>query len=239
MQSYLTRDDYRHTMGLNCGLSTIKYVLFVFNLLCSLCGIALVVIGGVSLSKIADLQDISDEHSIVAPSILFIILGSVVFVIAFFGCCGAIRESYCMTSTYGFFLMVLIIAQIVIAALVFIYVGDAREAFKKGFAKLFDERDRPGNRELIDTIQINLQCCGKTSALDWYGSHPQSCCQAGTAPLCIPFTDGCQARLGEFIDTAGDVLGWVSLGVAAVELIGLIAACCLANGIRNQERRYA
>lgn len=226
-------------MGLNCGLSTIKYVLFVFNLLCSLCGIALVVIGGVSLAKVAELQDVTEEHNIVAPSILFIVLGSVVFVIAFFGCCGAIRESYCMTSTYGFFLMVLIIAQIVVAALVFIYVGDAREAIKTGFDKLFDQRDRPQNAELIDTIQANLQCCGKSSALDWLGSHPQSCCKAGTAPLCIPFGTGCRARLGEFIDTAGDVLGWVSLGVAAVELIGLIAACCLANGIRNRERRYA
>lgn len=71
----------------------------VFRFVPQLCGIALVVIGGVSLAKIADLQDISDEHSIVAPSILFIVLGSIVFVIAFFGCCGAIRESYCMTTT--------------------------------------------------------------------------------------------------------------------------------------------
>lgn len=226
-------------MGLNCGLSTIKYVLFVFNLLCSLCGIALVVIGGVSLAKISELQNISDEHNVVAPSILFIILGSVVFVIAFFGCCGAIRESYCMTSTYGFFLMVLIIAQIVVAALVFIYVGDAREAFKKGFAKLFEARDQPGNMEIINTIQSSLQCCGKNGPLDWFGNHPQSCCSTGTAPLCMPYTTGCQKSLGEFIDTAGVVLGWVSLGVAAVELIGLIAACCLANGIRNTQRRYA
>lgn len=226
-------------MALNCGLSTIKYVLFVFNLLCSLCGIALVVIGGVSLAAISDFKDITDEHNIVAPAILFIVLGSIVFVIAFFGCCGAIRESYCMTSTYGFFLLLLIVGQIVIAALVFIYVGDAREAFKKGFAKIFEERDRPANAELIDTIQRNLQCCGKSSALDWLGTIPQSCCQSGTSPLCIPYTVGCQKRLGEFIDTTGVVLGWVSLGVAAVELVGLIAACCLANGIRNQQRRYA
>lgn len=172
-------------MGLNCGLSTIKYVLFVFNLLCSLCGIALVVIGGVSLSKIADLQNISDEHSIVAPSILFIILGSVVFVIAFFGCCGAIRESYCMTSTYGFFLMVLIIAQIVIAALVFIYVGDAREAFKKGFAKLFVWLSRwqhPNGRKpkpksspkiatLIQMVLISIATRRPTASVDKSREH--------------------------------------------------------------------
>lgn len=226
-------------MALNCGMSTIKYVLFVFNLLCSLCGIALVVIGGVSLAKITEFQQISEEHNIVAPSIFFIILGSIVFIIAFFGCCGAIRESYCMTSTYGFFLLILIVGQIVIAALVFIYVGDVREAFKAGFAKVFEERDRQPNTELIDTIQRNLECCGKSSAIDWLGQMPQSCCQSGTAPLCVPWLTGCQKALGEFIDSTGVVLGWVSLGVAVVELVGLIAACCLANGIRNRERRYA
>lgn len=226
-------------MGLNCGLSTIKYVLFVFNLLCSLCGIALVVIGGISLARISEFQELSDEHNIMAPSILLIIFGSIVFVIAFFGCCGAIRESYCMTSTYGFFLLILIIGQIVIAALVFVYVGDAAKAFSKGFERVFNERDRPTNAELIDTIQSNLECCGKGSAFDWGLNIPQSCCRVGTAPACVPFETGCQKRIGEFIDNAGDVLAWVSLGVAAVELIGLISACCLANGIRNNARRYA
>ncbi|XP_058458425.1 23 kDa integral membrane protein-like isoform X2 [Malaya genurostris] len=226
-------------MGLNCGLSTIKYVLFVFNLLCSLCGIALVVVGGVSLAKISELQDITDEHNIVAPSIIFIVLGSIVFIISFFGCCGAIRESYCMTTTYGFFLMVLIIGQIVIAALVFIYVGDVRQALLKGFSRVFQQTDNAANKELVDTIQTNLQCCGDSSFLDWGVNIPQSCCSSGTAPFCIPHPVGCQKRLGEFIDSAGNVLGWVSLGVAAIELIGLIAACCLANGIRNRERRYA
>lgn len=52
--------------------------------------------------------------------------------------------------------MVLIIAQIVVAALVFIYVGDAKAAFQKGFVRLFEERDRPQNAELIDTIQSNV-----------------------------------------------------------------------------------
>lgn len=226
-------------MGLNCGLTTIKYVLFVFNLLCSLCGIALVVIGGISLASVSEWNQISDEYNIVAPSILFIVFGSIVFIIAFFGCCGAIRESYCLTSTYSFFLLVLIIAQIVIAALVFIHVGDVKQAFKKGFAKLFEQRHIETNAQLIDTIQSNLECCGSSSYLDWgIQLFPQSCCKYGNAPVCLPYGTGCQESLGNFIDNAGAVLGWVSLGVAAIELFGLIAACCLANGIRNQARRY-
>lgn len=35
------------------------------------------------------------------PAILLIIIGLVIFVIAFFGCCGAIKENYCMVLTVG------------------------------------------------------------------------------------------------------------------------------------------
>lgn len=226
-------------MALNCGHSTIKYLLFIFNLLCSLCGIALIVVGAISLVRLDEIREITDEYNIVVPSILMIVFGSVVFIIAFFGCCGAIRESYCMTSTYSFFLILLVIAQIVIAVLVFVFIGDVTVAMKKAFERVFQNRENPINRDLIDAIQSSLECCGKTSVLDYGGFFPQSCCAYGTAPACAPFARGCTGRMGEFLDTAGNVVAWVSLGVAAVELIGLISACCLANAIRNQQRRYS
>ncbi|XP_049540849.1 CD63 antigen-like isoform X1 [Anopheles darlingi] len=227
-------------MALNCGHSTIKYLLFIFNLLCSLCGIALVVIGAVSLVKLDEIREISDEYNIIAPSVLLIVFGSVVFIIAFFGCCGAIRESYCMTSTYSFFLILLVIAQIVIAVLVFVFIGDVKIAIQKGFERIFNERDNKLNADLIDTIQSSLECCGKSSFLDWGINFPQSCCSSGgTAPVCVPYTHGCVSRLSEFLESAGNVVAWVSIGVAVVELLGLISACCLANAIRNSERRSA
>lgn len=39
------------------------------------------------------------QENVMFPVIAIIIIGSVIFVIAFFGCCGAIRESHCMTVT--------------------------------------------------------------------------------------------------------------------------------------------
>ena len=35
------------------------------------------------------------------------------FVVAFFGCCGAIKENKCMMYTYGFLLFVILIAQVI------------------------------------------------------------------------------------------------------------------------------
>ena len=40
------------------------------------------------------------------------LLGAIIFVISFFGCCGASKESKCMMYTYGFFLFLILIAQV-------------------------------------------------------------------------------------------------------------------------------
>lgn len=57
-------------------------------------GIALVVVGGIALKKIGDVKHVFDDgdHPGFFPAAI-IALGALVFVIAFFGCCGAIRES--------------------------------------------------------------------------------------------------------------------------------------------------
>ena len=52
-------------------------------------GIALVVVGGIALKKIGDVKDIfkDSEHPGMFPAFI-IALGALVFIIAFFGCCG-------------------------------------------------------------------------------------------------------------------------------------------------------
>lgn len=62
-------------------------------------GIALVVVGGIALKKIGDVKHVFDDgdHPGFFPAAI-IALGALVFVIAFFGCCGAIRESRKLTN---------------------------------------------------------------------------------------------------------------------------------------------
>lgn len=55
------------------------------------------VIGGIALKKIGDAKHVFDDSNhpgYIAACV--ITLGALVFVIAFFGCCGAIRESVCL-----------------------------------------------------------------------------------------------------------------------------------------------
>ena len=45
------------------------------------------------------------------------------------------------------------------------------------------------------------------------------------------YSKGCREALVDFTRTGTMIIGWVVLGVAAIELVGFIFACCLANNI--------
>ena len=45
------------------------------------------------------------DLTINGPLVTLMIAGAVIFIIAFFGCCGAIRESHCMIVTVNFILL--------------------------------------------------------------------------------------------------------------------------------------
>jgi CD63 antigen len=217
----------------------VKYLLFVFNLLCALGGVAILGVGIAFLLRIGDIEKIFEDWNVQVVPILFIVIGSIIFIIAFFGCCGAIKESHCMTVTYSTFLMVMLLAQIVLAIVVFVYIGDLQEAVRPVLQRMWDQKQT--NLQVWDGIQNTLQCCGLNTAAEWGTAIPPSCCADGgsTCSVINAFNVGCSSAVNDFIKTSGNIIGAVALGVAGIELIGFIFACCLANSIRNQSRRYA
>lgn len=227
-------------MGMGCGMSMVKYILFVFNLLCALGGIAILAVGVAFFLRIGDIEKVFEEWNVQVVPILFIVIGAIIFIVAFFGCCGAIKESHCMTVTYSTFLMILLIAQIVLAIVVFVYIGDIQTATEKVIRRLWETRHNEGGTQVWDGIQQTLSCCGLENASQW-SPIPSSCCEGNTNTCTAQtaFQTGCRVALNDFIYTSGNIVGAVALGVAGIELIGFIFACCLANSIRNQSRRYA
>jgi len=229
-------------MGLGCGSSLIKIILFVFNLLCVLGGIFFIAIGGIMISKAGDVEAIVKETNAYALPIGLIVIGSIIFIIAFFGCCGAVRESHCMTMTYAFLLFVVIVLQIVLAALVFLYRDDFNKAVTDATRQAFERQNE--NMEALDVIQRKLECCGAEGPKWWQVvSLPPSCCPPEIkAPQCTmveSYQRGCIAALRETIRDYGNYVAYGVLIVAGVELLGLIFACCLSTSIRNEQRRSA
>ncbi|VDO96625.1 unnamed protein product [Soboliphyme baturini] len=79
-------------------MTLIKYALFLFNFVFWLCGLALIVPGALIQIKNSTYINFLGNSVLSAPIIL-IVSGCIVAILGFFGCCGAIRENYCMTMT--------------------------------------------------------------------------------------------------------------------------------------------
>jgi len=227
-------------MGLNCGASLIKYVLFVFNLICAIGGIALMAVGGIALKKVGDVKHVFDDgdHPGFFPAAI-IALGALVFVIAFFGCCGAIRESQCLLNLYSLCLLAVIILQVLLAIFVFVYNQDIQQAAFKGWDRLWAGRQISElNRQAIDQIQRTIECCGSTTFLDYGIQIPNSCCPTD-AQVCNQLTSyhtGCKPQIKHVIENSATWIAYLSIAMAIVELVGVIFGCCLSSNIRNSSR---
>jgi len=226
-------------------MSMVKYGLFIFNLICAIAGIALIVVGALPLFKLDDIREVFPENNPAIIPISVVVLGSIIFTISFFGCCGAIRESQCMVSTYAFLLLVLVVCQIVAGVFAFLYTEEFGNLAQTGFAKLWDDmitRNDPASTEAINGIQRGLQCCGNTGPGNWVQAQrpvPPSCCADGVTncDANTAFQIGCGQHLNDLVNGSGMLIAWIAVVFAAFELVGVIFACCLANSIRNSTRR--
>lgn len=228
----------------------IKYLLFIFNFIFVLCGLAILVVGVlVQLGKQNYFEPLEEVTSnLTLPAITLIVIGSIIFIIAFLGCCGAIRENHCMVVTFACLLLTILIIQVAISIYVFVVVKNSGEIdFRKIYTtNLFMKYNtNQEEKNFVNTIQEGLQCCGIDKPQDFpnllHGIPiPGTCCGKIESDTCDPiesYRTGCVEALEDFFNSALTVLGGVALGIAATELIGIIFALCLANSIKNTERR--
>lgn len=236
---------------MGCATGIVKYLVFIANLVFVLAGLALIAVGAAfkfSYLKEVHADGVPSEFGI-AP-ILTIVVGALVFITAFFGCCGAIKESSCMLTTYSVILLTIFIIQVAIGVFVFLQVKDSAD-FKgeltKGLKKAFDQYGKnEESKEGVDATQKFLECCGVDSPQYWHfsnGSYPLSCCSAKTENCNISspslHTEGCVSKLYTFLSKTTKALGIVVLGIAAAELLGALFGLCLASSIRNHYRRHS
>lgn len=225
--------------GLSCGTTFVKYLLFFFNFLFALSGLLLVVLGALALNATAPLSQIGNHLG--SSAVVLLAVGVVIFVIAFYGCCGAVRESNCMLVTFAVLLLALIVVEVVACVMAFMYSGQARDEIDKGIAKVFEEARQGDDKlavEAVDFFQEKLKCCGENGPSFWSATSLRpSCCggQSGCTTV-TAYQNGCKESIKEYVISNGKLVGGVAIGVAVVELLGVWFALGLAGAIKKAER---
>jgi CD63 antigen len=188
--------------------------------------------------RVSELRTIlSNDHlSDVVPSVV-IGIGMFIFIISFFGCCGAFQSNVCLLETYSICLLTLVLFQVIVASFVFLFIDDIQRDSVRSFSQLWRSQGSSQNsRLMIDMIEKNLECCGNKSYFDYaINMLPPSCCKKTVDNCTQPFanTIGCKQHLQESIKSSGQMIAYSCLVAAIFELIGSLLGFILSSYIRK------
>lgn len=199
-------------------------------------------------------QDFQQEYehivkvdSFKAPPIILIAVGAAVFLIAFMGCCGVLRENNCMMMTYAVFLTIILLVQVGIAVAAGLYEDEFKEVLQKGMGKSMEKYDSVQEvTKTWDTMQSKLKCCGSDNYKDWekFSKVPESCCIESSTGCSADvlsdeakaknkiYTEGCVSKI--LSDVKIKYVVYAAAVIAGVELLGIMFACCLAARFRRK-----
>ncbi|XP_015905095.1 23 kDa integral membrane protein-like [Parasteatoda tepidariorum] len=222
----------------------IRYLLFVFNLVFVICGLVLVVVGVVSTKK--DYTEFLNSKFVTAP-IICIVVGCIIFVVAFFGCCGALKYNYYMVLTFALLIIAIIVIELSGAVFAFIYRGQVQEFLKESMNTSLSQQRKEAVR-IWNEMQSTWECCGVDSAEDYENLKlkiPRSCCKKkmcprrhicpDKCPMSEAWKEGCFPTLLQKIKDSNAVIGCIVVGIALVEFLGCIFSVYLANAIKKDE----
>ncbi|XP_055329206.1 CD63 antigen-like [Paramacrobiotus metropolitanus] len=241
-------------MGGHTGL---KVLVYLFNFLLMLCGLALVVGGTIVQVHYNHYFHGMGIKFFVAP-LLLIIAGCVMFLIAAFGCFGVCKLLPWTLILFASLLTIVFLLEIsgVIAA--YIERATVRQYIEAHMnASIGDAGTRTPRTEeqakLWDFVQHDFKCCGVKSYADWPTTIPDSCCredirkpgcankradiirncEAEIRNNCPINTKGCLVVAEDYLSQNIGAIGGIGLGVAAFQILGIVLAACLAKRIRN------
>ncbi|KAK6629634.1 hypothetical protein RUM43_003451 [Polyplax serrata] len=153
--------------------------------------------------------------------------GTVTFVIGFAGCVGALRENTCLLAAYAIFLAILLLLEMTVGVLGFIFKDSIKAQATHGFQVFIKHyREDPDQQNLIDWIQEDwLQCCGIEGPKDWDRNNYFNCSsrEVGSREACgVPFS--CCKRKPNYAD------GWTNLSPTQPGERNIFERGCLRAG---------
>ncbi|XP_045698038.1 tetraspanin-14 isoform X2 [Phyllostomus hastatus] len=143
-----------------------KYLLFSYNIVFWLAGVAFLGAGLWAWSEkgvLSDLTKVTRLHGI-DPVVLVLIVGVVMFTLGFAGCVGALRENICLLKFFCGTIVLIFFLELAVAVLAFLFQDWVRDRFREFFeSNIRAYRDDIDLQNLIDSLQkaqkvVNTQC---------------------------------------------------------------------------------
>ncbi|XP_051026636.1 CD63 antigen [Acomys russatus] len=233
-------------MAVEGGMKCVKFLLYVLLLAFCACAVGLITIGvAVQLALNQTITQAATPSSLLP--VIIIAVGTFLFLVAFVGCCGACKENYCLMITFATFLCLIMFVEVAVAITGYVFRDKVMSEFNKSLNKhMQDYLKDNSTAQAVDKWQKQFQCCGATNYTDWEtipgmskDRVPDSCCINVTAgcgndfKVSTIYTQGCLEKIGVWLRKNILLVAAAALGIAFVEILGIVFSCCLVKSIRS------
>jgi len=240
-----------------CGVTALKYVLCIYNFIFLLSGCLVCGLGVWTVLEKGLFIKLLTVLTYEVTSWLMVVTGSVGVLTALLGYTAIGLENRCLLATYTVLLVLVFMFESITGLLAYVYQEQIDQDLNKHLYESFIQeygRDKDITYS-VDTIQREFDCCGAQSFADWRTSNwsaenpevkvPDSCCKTESPgcgvrdhPSNIPYT-GCIHRFSDELSDHLLLLGVVSLGLALLQIFGVIFTACLFSRLNKAEKYSA
>lgn len=231
---------------MGCAVGTVKFVVFIFNFLLVCLGFAMILFGameGPLPEEFEKIPEMTQDYSITSK--VMIVAGGIIFVVAFFGCWGAVSDSSCMLFLYAVFLMALILVEAAVGVYVYVHKDTIKDTVSGNLKQWINEYHTPSQtsnaKAIIDKLQTGLQCCGVEGPADWAtkGGIPKTCCdeKVSICDTSKAHKEGCLTKAWKLMNLKLKKYWMIVVGIVGVEVLTIIFALIVRNSILNERRR--
>ncbi|XP_063730915.1 CD151 antigen isoform X2 [Eleginops maclovinus] len=240
----------------SCGTICLKYLLFLFNSLFWLAGGAVLGVGVWTLMEKSDYISLLNSSFYSASAYILIVSGVIVIATGIIGCCATLNEMRALLIVYLVLLICIFLLEIIAGVLAYITYQELDDELRQNLKVTMQQKyQQPGEESVtlaVDKLQQEFKCCGSYNSSDWRDCAwikkpdnkrlvPDSCCKS-PGDLCglrdhpsniYKVEGGCIMKLEEFILSQLYILGAVGIGIAFLQLVGMMFTCCLYQNLKE------
>jgi CD63 antigen len=238
---------------MECCVAIFQFLVFLCNFIFFFAGIFIIGSGAFLAIELKNYFDFfaTSELSLgmdISPYIL-IVMGLLITIISFLGCCGACTDNTCMMYSFGSLMAIIIMAEIGILVALFVYKDEVIMTTHKAMDDGMKNYQKPGFEGVTfgwDQFQRNLKCCGIVNATNWNekpfqiktNDAPDSCCTVeftgcGEGQLKSQKSGlhdlGCLTSLEDYVEDNQLRVLVISLSIVVVQCITFIGSICVAK----------
>lgn len=205
------------------------------------------------------------QYALLSADSLAIAVGSIMFILAFFGCCGSWFQNRCMLITYFSLVVFMFVVEFMMGSIAFVFRNHLAHTLKE---ELIDGMryhynvTTSGPNSLVaiwDHLQTEFHCCGVHNYENWYMIQawpterwvPDSCClpavefssfasdhcgRSGNPDLW--YSIGCSEKISMWFIKRLIVIGISGLVVAFIQLFGLISSMILFCSVKHKRSSH-